>query len=80
MSYLIAKIADEQRFLNRVKTHALRRRQKASEREKAAMAVAFDSRNEELWAIADQLVDAIDAGGQHYRRVRLCQQIEGVTE
>lgn len=77
MSYLVAKIAEEQRFLNRVKTHALRRQRVASERERAAMRVAYSSPNEELWGIADQLVDAIDRGGRHYRRVRLCQQIEG---
>lgn len=86
MSYLVAKVAEEERFLNRVKTHAIRRQRVASEREKAAMGVAFGAdpkvigleKAEELWAIADKLVDAIDAGGQHYRRVRLCQQIEGV--
>lgn len=78
MSFLVAKIADEQRFLNRVKTHALRRQRVSSERERAAMRVAYSSSNEELWAIADQLVDAIDSGGRHYRRVRLCQLIEGV--
>lgn len=80
MSYLVAKIAEEQRFLNRVKTRALRRQRVASEQERAAMWVAYSSPNEELWGIADQLVDAIDSGGRHYRRVRLCQQIEGVTE
>ena len=79
MSYLIAKIAEEQRFLNRVKTHAIRRLRVAGERERAAMRVAYSSYNEELWGIADQLVDAIDRGGRHYRRVRLCQEIEGVT-
>ena len=87
MSYLVAKVADEQRFLFRIKTHAIRRQRKASERERAAMRVAYDadpkvmgSKAEELWAIADQLVDAIDAGGRHYRRVRLCREIEGVSE
>ena len=80
MSYLVAKIAEEQRFLNRVRTHALRRQRVASERERTAMRVAYNSDNEELWGMADQLVDAIDAGGRHYRRVRLCQEIEGVTE
>lgn len=87
MSYLVAKVAETERFLFRVKTHAIRRQRKASERERAAMRVAYDadpkvmgSKAEELWAIADQLVEAIDAGGQHYRRVRLCRQIEGVSE
>lgn len=80
MSYLVAKIAAEQRFLNQVKTHAIRRQRTASERERTAMRTAYDSLNEELWGIADKLVDAIDAGGRHYRRVRLCQQIEEVTE
>lgn len=80
MPYLVAKVAEEQRFLFRVKTHAIRRQRNASERERKAMRSAYDSFNEELWAIADQLVDAIDAGGQHYRRVRLCRVIEGVME
>ena len=87
MSYLVAKVAETERFLFRVKTHAIRRQRLASARERAAMRVAFNadpkvmgSKAEELWAIADQLVDAIDAGGQHHQRVRLCREIEGVTE
>lgn len=80
MSYLVAKVAETERFLFRLKTHAIRRQRVASERERKAMRSAYDSTNEELWAIADQLVDAIDAGGQHYRRVRLCREIEGVSE
>ena len=87
MSYLVAKVAETERFLFRLKTHAIRRQRVASERERKAMRTAFDadpkvmgSKAEELWAIGDQLVDGIDAGGQHYRRMRLCREIEGGME
>jgi len=78
MSYLVAKIAEQERWLNKVKTHALRRQRVASERERAAMRVAYDSTNEELWGIADQLVDLVDEGARRYKRLKLCQLIEGV--
>ncbi len=80
MFFLQAKVADDERFLNQVKTHALRRRRVASDRERRAMDFAFSSKNEELWAIGDNLVDAIDGGQRRYKRVVLCQQIENVME
>lgn len=79
MFYIRAKIAEEQRFLNQVKTHALRRQRLASERERKAMAIAYDSTQEELWGIADRLVDCVDGGARQRHRTQLCQVIESYT-
>jgi hypothetical protein len=76
---LLARNETTEQFLFRVKSNAVRRVRRASVRENAVIGRAYSSQNEKLWAVADQLVDAIDAGGQHYKRVRLCQEIESLV-
>ena len=73
-------IPEVQRWLHQTKTHALKREQAASPRERAALALAYDSSDESLWRQGDQLLGLIEDQGWRYKRVMLCKAIEGAAD
>ena len=69
------------RFGEQIREAAWRRQCRMTRREQVVRDLAFNSRNERAWQLADELLAEVDSGfGRRYKRFGLVRTIENLLE
>jgi len=77
MKLIATKLSPSQRWCNEVRQRAWRTQQLLTSDEKRVVEMAYDSYNEEAWAVADFLLQAVDLPvGKRFLRTRAHKELE----